>query len=74
MNRRQAIYEFIVAEVKRRRIAPTYEEIMKGLSLSSKNLVAFHVEALIKEGRLKRDEAKGPRSLIPLPEQIEIAL
>lgn len=55
--RQQAILEFIETFIADNRYPPTYEEIRRGLGLSTKSLVNHHLSALEEAGYLERDRS-----------------
>jgi repressor LexA len=52
---RTKILDFIRRFIEQRGLAPTIGEIQRGLSISSKSVVDFHLKALEDEGRIRRD-------------------
>jgi len=59
---RWRIVEFIRNFVEQKGYAPTIEEIRKGLDISSKSVVEYHLKALEREGVITRD-AEVARSI-----------
>ena len=60
--RQQAILDFIETFITDNRYPPTYEEIRRGVGLSTKSLVNHHMAALEAAGHLERDRLT-PRGL-----------
>ncbi|HEY4689387.1 MAG TPA: transcriptional repressor LexA [Anaerolineae bacterium] len=56
-ERRQAILDFIETFIADNTYPPTYEEIRRGLGLSTKSLVNHHLAALEEAGLLERDRS-----------------
>lgn len=62
--RQREILDFIVAEVTRTGVVPSYREIGASLGIDSTNAVSDHIKALIKKGYVERVGEPGrPRSL-----------
>lgn len=55
--RQQSLYQFITSYQSREGRPPTYAEMQAALGFSSKSLVRYHVDALIKQGLLDRAPA-----------------
>ena len=55
LQTRQRIVDFMRDFIERKGYAPTIGEIQKGLGLSSKSLVAYHLDALEEEGVIQRE-------------------
>lgn len=55
--RQQSLYQFITNYQSREGRPPTYAEMQAALGFSSKSLVRYHVDALIKQGLLDRAPA-----------------
>ena len=62
--RQRDILDFLVAEVSRTGVVPSYREIGAALGIDSTNAVSDHLKALIKKGYVERVGEPGrPRSL-----------
>ena len=62
--RQREILDFLVAEVTRSGVVPSYREIGASLGIDSTNAVSDHIKALIKKGYVERVGEPGrPRSL-----------
>ena len=65
-KRQRQVYEFIDEFIKERKYSPSFEEIGKGLKLTSLATVHKHITNLERKGLLKRDYNRG-RSIDVLP-------
>lgn len=53
---KQALYKFVKSYSERHGYAPTYREMLEGVTgLSSTSHVSYYVSALEKEGKIERD-------------------
>lgn len=56
------VYSFIISYMLENSLVPTYEEIREGCELSSKSMVSFYLDELVRQGLLSR-EAGQPRTI-----------
>ncbi|HCB34620.1 MAG TPA: transcriptional repressor LexA, partial [Acidimicrobiaceae bacterium] len=61
-GRQQQILEYIDAETRRRGYPPSVREITRAVRLKSPSTTQYHLEKLIRQGWLQRDE-NSPRAL-----------
>ena len=54
-DKRNRIMKFIKEFINDRGYAPTIAEIQSGCEISSKSVVEYHLKALEREGRIRRD-------------------
>ncbi len=60
--RQEAVYQFIEKFIQSHQYPPTYQEISKGLKLSSASLARKYVQALVKRGRVRHIKG-SPRAI-----------
>lgn len=55
-KRQREVHRFIGDYIGRKGYPPTHEEIRQGLEMSTKSLVNYHLKALEKKGKIKRQQ------------------
>lgn len=67
MTTTEAVYEFVCSFRAAHEVSPTVREVASGVGISSTSVVAYHLEKLVDDGKLRRSlPGRSTRSLVPV--------